>query len=303
MDFPARQTARAKAGFPNERARPFSTISEKSEEKRMLFDKLYEKANRKRIKHIARIDPAEHGEPAYLVAHKLTLENFREMNLAVSAPALQQDQKLKKMWGLLSFAVSLFFFVLCFFNLDYVKGDFWHLIWYSSLMSYLCAAALFFGIGFYSFFFYKLFFKRKLARATAEYYRTSKYLSGDMTLALYETGVLEKAAPRDAFFSWKKFQRCWATENVVYLEFKLANQLFVAKESIAAAGYAVEDFMAYANARIEAAKLEPDEDEELPDEELDDDELADEELPEALTDGEPLPDGEPEKAPEDGDEE
>ena len=43
----------------------------------MIFDKFYEKANRKRIKHIARIDPAEHGMPDYLVAHKLTLENFR----------------------------------------------------------------------------------------------------------------------------------------------------------------------------------------------------------------------------------
>lgn len=246
----------------------------------MLFDKLYEKANRKRIKHITRIDLAEHGEPAYLITHRLTLENFREMNMAVSAPAIKQDKKLKKFWGFLSFAVSLFFLVLCFFNLDYVKSDFWHLIWYSSLMSYICAAILFFGIGFYSFFFYKFFFEGKLRRASAEYYRTSNYLSNDLTLALYDTGVLEKAAPRDAFFSWKKFQRCWETENVVYLEFNLANQLFVAKDSVTAAGYSVEDFMAYANAHIEEAKLAPDEDEELDDEEL----LEDEDL-EALPEG------------------
>lgn len=233
----------------------------------MIFDKFYEKANRKRIKHIARIEPAEYGEPAYLITHRLTLENFREMNMAVSAPAIKQDKKLKKIWGALSFVVSLFFFVLCFFNLDYVRGDFWHLIWYSELLTYAAAAALFFCIGFYSFFFYKLFFDKKLARASANYYKESKYLSNDLTLALYENGVLEKAAPRDAFFPWKKFQRCWETENVVYLEINLANQLFVAKDSIAAAGYSTGDFMAYANTHIEAAKLEPDE-EDHPDEEL-----------------------------------
>jgi hypothetical protein len=249
----------------------------------MIFDKFYEKANRKRIKHIARIDPAQYGEPAYLIAHRLTLENFREMNLSVSAPAIRQDQKLKKFWGIGAFAIALFFFVLCFFNLDYVRGDFWHLIWYSSLLTYLCAGLLFFGIGFYSFFFYKLFFNRKLEKATAEYYRTSKYLSGDLTLALYDAGVLEKAAPRDAFFPWKKFQRCWETENVVYLEFNLANQLFVAKEAIAAAGYSVGDFVAYANAHIEEAKLAPDEDEELTDEELSEEEAL-EALPEGTVD-------------------
>ncbi|GEM_PF-1499827 len=246
----------------------------------MIFDKLYEKANRKRIKHIARIDPIEYGEPAYFIPHRLTLENFREMNMAVSAAAIRQDKKLKRFWGILAFAVALFFFVLCFFNLDYVRGDFWRLIWYSSLLTYLAAGLLFFGIGFYSFFFYKLFFNRKLEKATAEYYRTSKYLSGDLTLALYDTGVLEKAAPRDAFFPWKKFQRCWETDNVVYLEFNLANQIFVAKDSVTAAGYTVEEFMAYANAHIEEAKLAPDEDEELSDEEL-----AEEEALEALPEG------------------
>ncbi len=264
----------------------------------MFIDKFYEKANRKRIKHIARIDPFEHGEPAYLVAHRLTLENFREMNLTVSAPAIKRDRKLKKMWGLLSFAVALFFFVLCFFNLDFVRGDFWRLIWYSSLMTYIGATALFFGLGFYSFFFYKLFFNRKLEKATAEYYRTSKYLSGDLTLALYETGVLEKAAPRDEFFPWRKFQRCWATENVVYLEFNLANQLFVAKESIAAAGYPVEDFMAYANAHIEAAKLEPEDEDgdgELPDDGIAEETLLSEQT--RLTGDGPAPGEEPEEAP------
>jgi hypothetical protein len=199
--------------------------------------------------------------------------------MAVSAPAIKQDKKLKKFWGFLSFAVSLFFLVLCFFNLDYVKSDFWHLIWYSSLMSYICAAILFFGIGFYSFFFYKFFFEGKLRRASAEYYRTSN-TSNDLTLALYDTGDLKRPPRATPSSHGRSSSAAGRTENVVYLEFNLANQLFVAKDSVTAAGYSVEDFMAYANAQIEEAKLAPDEDEELDDEEL----LEDEDL-EALPEG------------------
>ena len=50
------------------------------------------------------------------------------------------------------------------------------------------------------------------------------------------------------------FNRCWESENVVYLEFTLANQLFVAKEVMLEAGANIEEFMAWANAKIEEGK-------------------------------------------------
>ena len=51
------------------------------------------------------------------------------------------------------------------------------------------------------------------------------------------------------------FNRCWESENVVYLEFTLANQLFVAKEVMLEAGADIEEFMAWANAKIEEGKV------------------------------------------------
>ena len=101
--------------------------------------------------------------------------------------------------------------------------------------------------------FYKKFPKR-LEKATADYYKSSKYLTNEIVLAVYEDGVLEKAEPRDEFFEWGLFNRCWESENVVYLEFTLANQLFVAKEVMLAEGVNIEEYIAWANEKIEEGK-------------------------------------------------
>ena len=97
-------------------------------------------------------------------------------------------------------------------------------------------------------------FPKRLEKATADYYKSSAYLTNEIVLACYEDGVLEKAAPRDEFFEWGMFNRCWESENVVYLEFTLENQLFVAKEVMLEAGADIEEFMAWANAKIEEGK-------------------------------------------------
>ena len=75
-----------------------------------------------------------------------------------------------------------------------------------------------------------------------------------MTLAVYKTGVLEKAIVRDEFFPWESFNRCWDSENVVYLEFTLANQLFVAKHTLTENGVDVKEFMDFCNEHITEAK-------------------------------------------------
>ena len=51
------------------------------------------------------------------------------------------------------------------------------------------------------------------------------------------------------------FNRCWESENVVYLEFTLANQLFVAKEVMLEAGANIEEFIEWANVKIEEGKV------------------------------------------------
>ncbi|MBP1569454.1 MAG: hypothetical protein J6A12_03575, partial [Oscillospiraceae bacterium] len=101
---------------------------------------------------------------------------------------------------------------------------------------------------------YYHYFPKRLEKATADYYKSSKYLTNEIILACYEDGVLEKAEPRDEFFEWGMFNRCWESENVVYLEFTLANQLFVAKEVMIEAGVNVEEFIAWANEKIEEGK-------------------------------------------------
>ena len=101
--------------------------------------------------------------------------------------------------------------------------------------------------------FYKKFPKR-IAKATKDYYETTPYLTHDITLAVYETGVLEKAIVRDEFFPWESFNRCWDSEHVVYLEFTLANQLFVAKHTLTENGVDVKEFMDFCNEHITEAK-------------------------------------------------
>ena len=45
---------------------------------------------------IVRIDVSEHGEPKYCFTHIFTLDEYREYNDTVSAPAIKRDKQLKK---------------------------------------------------------------------------------------------------------------------------------------------------------------------------------------------------------------
>ncbi|MBQ5898237.1 MAG: hypothetical protein IIW81_07235 [Oscillospiraceae bacterium] len=202
---------------------------------------------------IKRLEVSAYGEPKYEFRHIPTLEIYREYNDTVSAPAIARDKQLKRAFGLIMGAITLVFAVLSVLNFDlpeYLeKGrTFFEWISYTGFMFYFL---VFLMSGFLTF--YQKFPKR-LEKATADYYKSSAYLTNEIVLACYEDGVLEKAAPRDEFFEWGMFNRCWESENVVYLEFTLANQLFVAKEVMLEAGANIEEFMAWANAKIEEGK-------------------------------------------------
>ena len=207
---------------------------------------------------IPRIEVSEYGEPKYLFKHFPTLEVYREYNDTVSAPAIERDKKLKKIFGLIVAAIGIYYGVMCVLNFDlpeYLEKGRSFLEWvsYTGFMWYFfifCAAAY---IAYRLLTFYK-FFPQRLEKATADYYKSSSYLTNEIVLACYEEGVLEKAEPRDEFFEWGMFNRCWESENVVYLEFTLANQLFVAKEVMLEAGADIEEFMAWANEKIEEGK-------------------------------------------------
>ena len=208
---------------------------------------------------IKRIEVSEYGEPKYEFRHIPTLEVYREYNDTVSAPAIARDKQLKKAFGLIMGAITLVFAVLSVLNFDlpeYLeKGrTFFEWISYTGFMFYFL---VFLMSGFLTYHFLTFYqkFPKRLEKATADYYKSSKYLTNEIVLACYEDGVLEKAAPRDEFFEWGMFNRCWESENVVYLEFTLANQLFVAKEVMLEAGTNIEEFMAWANAKIEEGKV------------------------------------------------
>ena len=125
---------------------------------------------------------------------------------------------------------------------------------YTGFMFWFLTAVMSGYLCFHLLTYYK-FFPKRLEKATREYYNSSKYLTNEIVLAVYEDGVLEKAEPRDEFFEWGLFNRCWESENVVYLEFTLANQLFVAKEVMLEAGVSIEEFIAWANEKIEIGKV------------------------------------------------
>ena len=207
---------------------------------------------------IKRLEVSEYGEPKYEFRHVPTLEVYREYNDTVSAPAIERDKKLKKVFGLIMGAIAIGFAVLSVMNFDYsdpkYNGDFFRWISYTGFMFYFL---VFLMSGFLTYHFLTFYqkFPKRLEKATADYYKSSKYLTNEIILACYEDGVLEKAEPRDEFFEWGMFNRCWESENVVYLEFTLANQLFVAKEVMLEAGADIEEFMAWANAKIEEGKV------------------------------------------------
>ena len=207
---------------------------------------------------IKRLEVSAYGEPKYEFKHIPTLEVYREYNDTVSAPAIARDKVLKKIFGLIMGAIAIGFAVLSVMNFDYgdpkYNGDFFRWISYTGFMFYFL---VFLMSGFLTYHFLTFYqkFPKRLEKATADYYKSSKYLTNEIVLACYEDGVLEKAEPRDEFFEWGMFNRCWESENVVYLEFTLANQLFVAKEVMLEAGANVEEFMAWANAKIEEGKV------------------------------------------------
>ena len=207
---------------------------------------------------IKRLEVSEYGEPKYVFTHVPTLAVYREYNDTVSAPAIERDKKLKKVFGLVMGVIAIAFAVLAVKNFDLpeylAKGrTFFEWVSYTGFMFYFM---VFLMSGFLTYHFLTFYqkFPKRLEKATADYYKTSKYLTNEIVLACYEDGVLEKAAPRDEFFEWGMFNRCWESENVVYLEFTLANQLFVAKEVMLEAGADIEEFMAWANAKIEEGK-------------------------------------------------
>ena len=208
---------------------------------------------------IPRIDVAEYGEPKYIYKHIPTLEVYREYNDTVSAPAIERDKKLKKVFGLIMGVICIAFIILAIpqFDLPEYLADgrsFFQWISYTGFMFYFLTAIMSGYLCYHLLTYYK-YFPKRLEKATREYYHSSKYLTNEIVLAVYEDGVLEKAEPRDEFFEWGMFNRCWESENVVYLEFTLANQLFVAKEVMLEAGTNIEEFMAWANEKIEEGKV------------------------------------------------
>ena len=207
---------------------------------------------------IERLEISEFGEPKYIFKHVPTLEVYREYNDTVSAPAIARDKQLKKAFGLIMGAICIGFSIGAVMNfdlMDYLNDGrtFWEWFSYTGFMFWFFVAVAS-GYLCYHLLTYYHFFPARLEKATEEYYKSSKYLTNEIILAVYEDGVLEKAEPRDEFFEWGIFNRCWESENVVYLEFTLANQLFVAKEVMLAEGVNVDEFIAWANEKIEEGK-------------------------------------------------
>ena len=208
---------------------------------------------------ITRLEVSAYGEPRYVFTHIPTLEVYREYNDTVSAPAIKRDKQLKRAFGLIMGAICIAFTVGAVMHFDLPQflaegRSFWEWFSYTAFMFWFVVAVMAGYLCYHLLTFYK-FFPKRLEKATEDYYKSSKYLTNEIVLACYEDGVLEKAQPRDEFFEWGMFNRCWESENVVYLEFTLANQLFVAKNVIVEAGVNIEEFMAWANEKIEEGKV------------------------------------------------
>lgn len=207
---------------------------------------------------IKRIEVSEYGEPKYIFTHIPTLEVYREYNDSVSVGAIERDKKLKRIFGIIMSGITVAFAVMSVQHYDlpeYLERGRSFLDWisYTGFMFYFIVCIMSAYLAFHFLTYYK-FFPKRLEKATAEYYKSSKYLTSEIILACYEDGVLEKAQPRDEFFEWGMFNRCWESENVVYLEFNLANQLFVAKSVMEEAGANIEEFVAWANEKIKEGK-------------------------------------------------
>lgn len=207
---------------------------------------------------IPRLSISDYGEPVYQFTHRFQLDEYREYNWVVSQPAIKQDKKIKKWGAIIMGVISLAFLVMGIPKFDlpeYLdKGrTFWEWLSFTGFLFYflvfLMAGYLCYHLGTYY-----VFFPKRLEKATEDYYKASKYLTNDITLAVYEEGVLEKASVRDEFFTWDSFNRCWESDNIVYLEFTLANQLFVAKHTLEENGIDKEEFMSFCSEHIEEGK-------------------------------------------------
>lgn len=220
--------------------------------------KLSEIFKKKEKREIPRIEISEYGEPVYQFTHRFSLDEYREYNWVVSQPAIKQDKKLKRWGAIIMGVIALAFLAMAIPRFDlpeYIeKGrSFWDWMNYTGFLFYflvfLMAGFLCVHLATY----YK-FFGKRLKKATEDYYKSSKYLSNDIVLAVFEEGVLEKAAVRDEFFGWEQFNRCWESDNIIFLEFTLANQLFVAKHTLEENGIDKEEFMKFCNEHIETGK-------------------------------------------------
>ena len=207
---------------------------------------------------IKRIEVSEYGEPKYQFTHRISLEEYREYNMNVSQHSIEVDKKLKKYGAIIMGVISAAFLILSITNFDLPQflaegRSFGQWLSYTGFMFYFTVFIMSGFLCYHLGTFYKKFPKR-IEKATKEYYESTPYLTNDITLAVYEEGVLEKAIVRDEFFPWEKFQRCWESENVVYLEFNLANQLFIGKHNFEEKGVDIKEFMDYCNGHIEEAR-------------------------------------------------
>ena len=67
---------------------------------------------------IPRIEVSAYGEPKYIFTHVPSIEVYREYNDTVSAPAIERDKKLKKVFGLIMGAIAIGFAVLSVMNFE-----------------------------------------------------------------------------------------------------------------------------------------------------------------------------------------
>ena len=153
---------------------------------------------------IKRLEVSEYGEPKYEFTHIPTLEVYREYNDTVSAPAIERDKKLKKVFGLIMGVITIGFAILSvkYFDLpEYLaKGrTFFEWMSYTGFMFYFLVTLMAGFLTYHFLTFYQKFPKR-LEKATADYYKSSKYLTNEIILALWEELFKTEVRIRD--FNW-----------------------------------------------------------------------------------------------------
>ena len=150
---------------------------------------------------IKRIEVSEYGEPKYQFTHRISLEEYREYNMNVSQHSIEVDKKLKKYGAIIMGVISAAFLILSITNFDLPQflaegRSFGQWLSYTGFMFYFTVFLMSGFLCYHLGTFYKKFPKR-IEKATKEYYESTPYLTNDITLAVYEEGVLEKAIVRD----------------------------------------------------------------------------------------------------------